>query len=113
MNADDALKVVNIMREPKTAIVCRTQEEANLLLSMLNDQGIRWASGDSVLDHTNWEQNKEETEYNLTRSEYGNLDYLKFGDISWALKYGYNIICFEDIFDTQVSAISLMDLLSE
>ena len=99
---NDTRMIIDIIHAPKTAIVCRTQDEANSLLSMLNSQGIRWASGDSCLDHTNWETYGRETEYNLADG------YLKFGTIHWALEHGYTIIYFEDIFATRVSLLDIL-----
>lgn len=99
---NDTRMIIDIIHTPKTAIACRTQDEANSLLSMLNSQGIRWSSGDSCLDHTNWESHEERTEYNLVDG------YLKFGSIDWAEDNGYTIIYFEDIFVTRVSLLDIL-----
>lgn len=100
---NDTRMIIDIIHAPMTAIACRTQDEANSLLSMLNSQGICWTSRESCLDNTNWKKYEEITEYNLVDG------YLKFGTIHWALENGYTIIYFEDIFATRVS---LLDILS-
>ena len=49
----------------KIALLCKTEEHANMLLTYLSKKNILWASGDSLLPTNQWNRFKEKTCYAL------------------------------------------------
>ena len=71
-------------------INCRTSEEADKLIDILHNEGYKWSSGRTYLDHTHrWNIYQEETCYEPYSGYYGRLDYYE--------AEGYEIFNFSDL----------------
>ena len=74
--------------KPKTAIFCKTKEEAEELLKWVSTEKLIWYDGDPYLvEKTHWEKYKKEMCYVLHEGNYGNYEWLK---------RNYTIIPFEE-----------------
>lgn len=77
----------------KIAIHCKTQEQAKELLSLLQERGFKWTTGETLGIETFWSFYDKITCYDV----YG-------GNVSFAWKdfyndFRYKIVDFEDVFD--------------
>ncbi len=72
------------------AIHCKTEEEANVLLSYLNSIGRTWKSGDSYIERNSYKLYGHETCYSFNAGMYGPL--------SWYQQHNWTVYEFDDFF---------------
>jgi hypothetical protein len=58
-----------ILEDNRIVVHCRTQQEANTLLSWVHSKGRTWCNGISYLNNTAWDTHKEFTCYALAFGE--------------------------------------------
>ena len=66
---------------PKSKIVfeegvvyqAETQEEAKMLLLEAHKQGYKWLNGNSYINYSGWNYNRDQTYYNIFEGRFGNL----------------------------------------
>lgn len=56
---------------------CKTEDDANKLLSEAHKIGMKWNTGEGFLDKNNWQRHKEKTCYNLKQGLFDKLYYYK------------------------------------
>ena len=61
----------------RVAIQCRTQCEAERLLSLAMQSGLKWGSGESYTN-TKWSDYRENTIYILHMGSYGSINLQRF-----------------------------------
>jgi len=81
------------------AVHCDTEEKANEFLSLANSLDYKWVGNISLLNHNNWEDNKEKTCYYL--GEYG----LQFTKIGWYYENGYEVIEYQSKRENDINDI--------
>lgn len=77
-----------IMRED-VVINCKNQCEAIQLLEWADSIGLKWNSGFSYLQYTNWHELQEEICYCIFKGGYDDLDYCK--------EKGYQILSYNQV----------------
>ena len=85
-------------KSEQIAIHTPTEEQAIVLLKMLDKRGFTWVCGDKLTDITRYEYYRENTCY-FFRDYYGKLLDKKntFGSLEFHKEHGYTIIEFSDI----------------
>lgn len=71
----------------KVVVWCKTEEEAKEFCKMMHDAGLKWCSGDSYLQFTNWFVHEEDTCYNPNNGMFSDKIFFK--------TEGYDIIPFD------------------
>lgn len=88
------------------AVRCKTKDQSYELSEILNDAGIRWGSGDSMLQRCVWDNYREQTVYNYEANREG----MMYGDAMWYQKHGRIVVDFDRIIISEPQpAISLME----
>lgn len=91
------------------AVRCKTADENNALFEILNDAGMCWASGTSLLEKQHWTEYREDTAYNYETDGDG----IMFCHAQWYSDYGYTVVDFKEIITSEPqSAVSLMEYMS-
>lgn len=79
--------------EPEMVIHCKTEEEANQLLSHLNDLGYEWYNGESLLEaDSRYENCREDTCYCLSEN-----NKITYSSVSHYMDNNYKITEFSDL----------------
>jgi NTP pyrophosphatase (non-canonical NTP hydrolase) len=81
------------------AVHCDTEVKADEFLALANNFDYKWCSNISLLNHNNWEDNKEKTCYYL--GEYG----LQFTKIGWYYENGYEVIEYQSKRENDINDI--------
>lgn len=77
----------------KTAVWCKTEEDAKTFLAAAEERGLKWRSGDMPTSHTNWETNKEYTAYIVEP------DGLMYSCCSFYKDCDYSIVPYEELLE--------------
>lgn len=86
--------------ENKIAVHCKTEEEAKDFCERMHEQGMKWCSGESYMEKTNYEEYKGETCY-YGSGEYSSRDF--------AEKYNYKILEWSDYMQKEFTKADLED----
>lgn len=76
----------------KITVHCKTEEEAKDFCKQMHEHGMKWCSGKSYLNYTNWKYCKEEACYSSDGI---------FGDYDWYKKEKYTILEWSDYMNTE------------
>ena len=72
---------------------CKTHEEAERVLELAHEAGMKWRAGNSYIEDDNWGRYQEETCYKFTSGSFGRIPFFK--------SEGYEIIPSEKITDME------------
>ena len=94
------------------AIRCKTEDQSYELSEILDDAGIRWISGVSMLQHCVWDDYRERTTYNYDAdNEY--FFGMMYGTAEWYEENGKEVVDFDKILISEPqSIVSLLDILT-
>ena len=81
------------------AMHCKTEEEAKSFCEYLHKCGLKWSSGDSYFDKTNWEHYKANTVYDFNDDT--------FCDIRYFQRNNYIILEWEDFMNNTFTKADL------
>lgn len=70
------MKLVTDLKDNEV-IHCSTPEENNIILQLFHNAGLKWCTGKTYLEKNEWETYEENTCYNPSKGNYGNLDHWK------------------------------------
>lgn len=84
----------------KIAVNCKTKEEAKDFCRQMHEHGMKWCTGKSYMEKTNYEEYKGETCY-YGRGEYSSRDF--------AEKYNYKILEWSDYMGKEFTKADLKD----
>lgn len=84
----------------KIAVHCKTEEEAKDFCKKMHEHGMKWCTGKSYMEKTNYEEYKGETCY-YGRGEYSSRDF--------AEKYNYKILEWSDYMGKEFTKADLKD----
>lgn len=84
----------------KIAVNCKTEEEAKDFCKRMHEHGMKWCTGKSYMEKTNYEEYKGETCY------YGNGEY---SSRDFAEKYNYKILEWSDYMRKEFTKADLKD----
>lgn len=84
----------------KIAVHCKTEEEAKDFCKRMHEHGMKWCTGKSYMEKTNYEEYKGETCY------YGNGEY---SSRDFAEKYNYKILEWSDYMQKEFTKADLED----
>lgn len=84
----------------KIAVHCKTEEEAKDFCKKMHEHGMKWCTGKSYMEKTNYEEYKGETCY------YGNGEY---SSRDFAEKYNYKILEWSDYMQKEFTKADLED----
>ena len=91
------------------AVRCETKDQSHELSKILDDAGIRWASGRSILQNRVWNDYRERTVYNYE----ADLEGMMYGPAEWYIEHGREIVDFDKILISEPQpTIFLMEYLS-
>lgn len=91
------------------AIRCKTRDQSYELSEILNDAGICWTSGRSMLQHRNvWDDYRERTAYNYEADRAG----MMYAPAEWYEEHGTEVVDFDQIISEPQPTIFLMEYLS-
>lgn len=91
------------------SIRCKTIDQSNELSEILDDVGICWISGESMLQHRVWNNYREQTTYNY---EVGSNEGMMYSPARWYKEHGREVVDFDQILTEPQPTISLMEYLS-
>lgn len=93
------------------AIRCKTIDQSNELSEILDDVGICWIDGESMLQHRVWDSYRERTTYNY---EVGSdSEGMMYSPAEWYEEHGREVVDFDQILISEPQpTISLMEYLS-
>ena len=77
-----------LIMQDSTVVHCRTEEQANQLLEWADSIGLKWITGNSYKNYTNYISYHEQTCYYLYEGTYTDLEFYK--------EKGYKILSFEE-----------------
>ena len=78
----------NKIIKENTVVHCKTEDQANELLTWADSVGLRWVDGESYLGSNNYNEYGDKTCYYLFENGYGDLD--------WCIDEDYKVIPFEE-----------------
>lgn len=84
----------------KIAVHCKTEEEAKDFCKKMHEHGMKWCTGKSYMEKTNYEEYKGETCY-YGSGEYSSRDF--------AEKYNYKILEWSDYMQKEFTKADLKD----
>lgn len=84
------MKFLELIEKDNLVVHCNIKSKAKKLLHEADKIGLRWISGASYIDHSNYKCYKDKTCYNLTDGCYGDISHYKN-------ELKYEIIEFDDI----------------
>ena len=84
----------------KIAVNCKTEEEAKDFCKRMHEHGMKWCTGKSYMEKTNYEEYKGETCYH-GNGEYSSRDF--------AEKYNYKILEWSDYMQKEFTKADLED----
>ena len=84
-----------LIETKNNAFDCETEDIANIFLRNVHDLGYKWRSGLSVIDTNYWVEHKSQTCYDFRTK--GNYHGCGFGNLSWYLLQGFNVINVRDL----------------
>lgn len=87
-------------KDNKIAVNCKTEEEAKDFCKQMHGQGMKWRTGDSYLENTNYNTHHEGTCY-YGGGEYSSRDF--------AEKYNYKILEWSDYMQKEFTKADLED----
>lgn len=87
-------------KDNKIAVHCKTEEEAKDFCRQMHGHGMKWCTGKSYMEKTNYEEYKGETCY------YGNGEY---SSRDFAEKYNYKILEWGDYMQKEFTKADLKD----
>lgn len=87
-------------KDNKIAVNCKTEEEAVDFCKQMHEHGMKWCTGKSYMEKTNYEEYKGETCY------YGNGEY---SSRVFAEKYNYKILEWSDYTNKEFTKADLKD----
>lgn len=87
-------------KDNKIAVNCKTEEEAVDFCKQMHEHGMKWCTGKSYMEKTNYEKYKGETCY------YGNGEY---SSRVFAEKYNYKILEWSDYTNKEFTKADLKD----
>ena len=87
-------------KDNKIAVNCKTKEEAKDFCRQMHGQGMKWCTGDSYLENTNYNVHNEGTCY-YGIGEYSSRDF--------AEKYNYKILEWSDYMQEEFTKADLKD----
>lgn len=87
-------------KDNKIAVNCKTKEEAKDFCRQMHKRGMKWCTGDSYLENTNYNTHNEGTCY------YGSGEY---SSCDFAEKYNYKILEWSDYMQKEFTKADLKD----
>ena len=91
------------------AVRCETEDQSYELSEILNDAGICWVTGESMLQRRVWNDYGERTAYNYVANREG----MMYGTAEWYEEHGREVVDFDEIITSEPqSAVSLMEYMS-
>ncbi len=87
-------------KDNKIAVNCKTEEEAKDFCRQMHEHGMKWCTGKSYMEKTNYEECKGETCY-YGKGEYSSRDF--------AEKYNYKILEWSDYMQKEFTKSDLKD----
>lgn len=87
-------------KDNKIAVNCKTEEEAKDFCRQMHEHGMKWCTGKSYMEKTNYEECKGETCY-YGKGEYSSRDF--------AEKYNYKILEWSDYMQKEFTKADLRD----
>lgn len=87
-------------KDNKIAVNCKTEEEAKDFCRQMHEHGMKWCTGKSYMEKTNYEECKGETCY-YGKGEYSSRDF--------AEKYNYKILEWGDYMQREFTKSDLED----
>lgn len=85
---------------------CKTEEAAINFLRLCNQQGIKWVSGDSLLDKNLWSRYQEYTCYTVSFKKR-----ISVGPMSYFISRGSTVVVYDQ--SVSIDIIKLKDILQE
>lgn len=87
-------------KDNRIAVHCKTEEEAKDFCRQMHEQGMKWCTGKSYMEKTNYEEYKGEMCYH-GNGEYSSRDF--------AEKYNYKILEWSDYMNKEFTKADLRD----
>lgn len=92
------------------AIRCKTKDQNVELSEILDDVGICWISGESMLQSRVWDNYREQTAYNYEVGS--NSEGMMYSHAAWYKEHGMEVVDFDTILISEPQpTISLMEYL--
>lgn len=87
------MKKLSDYKGQNVAVNCTTPEQAEAFCKLMHENGLKWYSGKSYLEKTNWENYKENTCYYFKLGEFGNIEFYQ--------RMGYPILPATDFLEEE------------